>query len=207
MKMFNILLLIAIFGLVSCSGGKTKNKESTNGSALAAEDQDDESLFEDEGDSDDLGFADDSSDDFSDDKSVSVNTDDSSMDYSSGQYTVSKGDTLMLVAYKIYGDYGKWKDLRDMNSGINSSSLTAGSVLQFTPPAEKFIHDHNGTPYLIQSGDTLGTISNDKYGTVKKWKDIYENNKVLIKDPNLIFAGFTLYYVAEDRSVASSDDF
>lgn len=31
------------------------------------------------------------------------------------QYHVQKGDTLMIVAFKIYGDYRKWKDLREWN--------------------------------------------------------------------------------------------
>lgn len=47
---------------------------------------------------------------------------------------------------------------------------------------------------MIRTGETLGTISNTVYQTPKKWKDIWENNKPLIKNPNVIYAGFTLYY-------------
>ena len=53
-------------------------------------------------------------------------------------------------------------------------------------------------------GETLGTISNKHYGVTKRWKDLYENNRPMIKDPNLIFAGFTLYYVP-DRDLASDE--
>ena len=52
----------------------------------------------------------------------------------------------------------------------------------------------NGTPYMVKTGDTLQIISMDKYGTTRKWKSIYENNRPLIRNPNLIFAGFTIYY-------------
>ncbi len=118
-----------------------------------------------------------------------------------GQYTVEKNDTLMYIAFKIYGDYGKWKELAEMNPGKNGN-LKVGEVLKFTPPAEKFVWNPKGNPYLIKTGDTLGIISKDVYGVVKRWREIYDNNRPMIKDPNLIFAGFTLYYVP-DRDIAS----
>jgi nucleoid-associated protein YgaU len=42
----------------------------------------------------------------------------------------------------------------------------------------------------------------EKYGTTRKWKKIYKNNEPLVRDPNLIFAGFTLYYLPQ-RKLAS----
>ena len=119
-----------------------------------------------------------------------------------GDYQVEKGDTLMLVAFKLYGDYRKWKSLQEMNPGMSEGSLSEGATLKYNEPSEKFVWSPEGLPYLIKNGDTLGTISNDKYGTVSKWRLLYENNKPMIQDPNLIFAGFTLYYVPE-RDVAS----
>ncbi len=59
--------------------------------------------------------------------------------------------------------------------------------------------ERNGERYLIKRGDTLGTISGDVYGTRAKWKKLWENNRQLIKDPNKIYAGFSLYYVPEAR--------
>ena len=123
-----------------------------------------------------------------------------------GEYTVEKGDTLMLIAFKLYGDYSMWKKVLDMNPGLNPKNIKSGSVLKYNAPAEKFVWNPQGNPYLIKQGDTLGTISNEKYGTVSKWKVIFENNRPMIRNPNLIFAGFTLYYVPDDRSVASGGD-
>jgi hypothetical protein len=47
---------------------------------------------------------------------------------------------------------------------------------------------------MVKHTDTLGTIANSVYGNKKKWKNIWANNKPLIKNPNVIYAGFTLYY-------------
>lgn len=118
------------------------------------------------------------------------------------QYHVQKGDTLMMVAFKIYGDYRKWKDLKEWNKGKLQTKIAPGIVLKYFVPGQNFGWKPSGLPYMVKTGDNLGMISMDKYGTSKKWKSIYENNRPLIRDPNLIFAGFTIYYVPT-RDVAS----
>lgn len=111
-------------------------------------------------------------------------------------YSVQKGETLMQIAFKIYGDLGKWKDLKEMNRDAlaKNSALRSGMKLKYAAPAKEFVWNPEGTPYMIKTGETLGVISNNVYQTPKKWKAIWENNKPLIKNPNVIFAGFTLYY-------------
>lgn len=118
------------------------------------------------------------------------------------EYSVKRGETLMLIAFKVYGDYTRWKEIRDMNPGVSYNNLSEGTNLKYNAPAQEFVWNPQGEPYLIQRGDTLGTISNDKYGASSRWKDVYNNNRAMIKDPNLIFAGFTLYYIP-DREIAS----
>lgn len=116
------------------------------------------------------------------------------------EYVVQKGDTLMMIAFKIYGDYGMWKEIKKLNKNVHH--ITEGMVLSYYLPSAPFGWEPSGNPYLIKRGDTLGTISFDLYHTTKKWKSLYEYNKPLIKDPNLIFAGFTIYYKT-DRDLAS----
>lgn len=117
-------------------------------------------------------------------------------------YTTQQGETLMLVAFNLYGDYRKWKELKDWNAGTDLSNLSPGTVIRYKAPSEKFVWKPAGMPHIVRRGETLGSISDDKYGTVKRWTDIYKNNQPLIRDPNLIFAGFTIYYVP-DRDLAS----
>jgi nucleoid-associated protein YgaU len=123
-------------------------------------------------------------------------------------YTASNNETLMLIAFKIYGDYGQWKNIQALNQdilGVNGT-VKAGMQLKYEKPAAAFIWQPEGNSYLIKSGDTLGKISNESYGSQKYWKNIWNNNKPLIKDPNKIFAGFTIYTpVIESRDVANKD--
>lgn len=108
-------------------------------------------------------------------------------------YNVEKGDTYMFVAFKLYGDYRLWKKISKLNGG--KKMLSAGDKLKYYPLKEPFEWTPTGDPYLIQRGDTLGLISKGLYGTPSKWKALWENNRTMIHNPNLIFAGFTLYYV------------
>lgn len=121
-------------------------------------------------------------------------------------YTVEKNDTLMLISFKVYGDYSKWKKILMANEKLkgNPANMKEGMELMYPHSGEEFSWNPEGNPYLIKWGDTLGLISGKVYGTKKKWKYIWDNNKPMIKDPNKIYAGFTLYYLEDDRGVASN---
>jgi len=120
-------------------------------------------------------------------------------------YKVQKNETLMMISFKLYGDYTKWKEIANNNTDVlkGSTSVREGMSLKYMAPAEEFVWNPQGLPYLIKTGDTLGLISNSVYQTPKKWKMIWDNNRPLIKDPNKIFAGFTLYYLENGRDVAA----
>ncbi|MBT7611429.1 MAG: LysM peptidoglycan-binding domain-containing protein [Bacteriovoracaceae bacterium] len=205
MKWLKYVSIILLLTLVSCSGNK-KTDTDENGDdetveldsdfIVDSEDEDltvdDELVTEESSDSDNEGPSIEDSPTISEAPSMDAGA--------NGTYTVKSGDTLMWIAFKIYGDYSKWADLSSQNGNI--VRISEGQVLNFTEPAEKFSWEPKGNPYTIINGDTLGTISNDKYGSSAKWKSIYDNNRPMIKNPNLIFAGFTLYYIPS-RDLAS----
>jgi nucleoid-associated protein YgaU len=114
-----------------------------------------------------------------------------------GNYEVKAGDTLMYISFKIYGDYRKWKSLLRANPGLESEKLAAGQVIKYEMPEVPFNWKPKGLPHLILRGETLGKISKKHYGTMERWTDIYENNSQMIIDKDLIFAGFTLYYIPD----------
>ena len=45
------------------------------------------------------------------------------------------------------------------------------------------------TYYVVVKGDTLSSIARRQYGDAHKWGRIYEANRDLIKDPDLIYPG------------------
>jgi nucleoid-associated protein YgaU len=47
----------------------------------------------------------------------------------------------------------------------------------------------SGTTYVVVKGDSLSKIAKREYGDANKWRTIYEANKDLIKDPDLIYPG------------------
>ena len=111
-------------------------------------------------------------------------------------YVVKQGDTLMKISFEKYGNVYRWREIYDSNRTRipNFNNLTAGSVLTIQG-VEYVVITKNGVPYLIRRGDTLGKISKDVYGVQEKWRSIWKNNPELIRNPNRIYAGFTLYYV------------
>jgi nucleoid-associated protein YgaU len=115
-------------------------------------------------------------------------------------YEVQGGDTLMKIAFKVYGDVYQWRKVLDDNSDRISDPgrLVKGTQLKVdNAPNEDYYNGYER--YLIKSGDTLGFISDDVYGTKKKWKQLWQMNDGLVKDPNRIYAGFFLRYTISDE--------
>ena len=196
--MRNALLLLLMLGLVACSGGKSTKDSGSSEAGIELADSDefgDTNTVEKDTNGDVVSDNIDQSNEQTD--SLAMTSSEQSV------YTVQKNETLMMVAFKIYGDYAKWKDIAQLN-GISGQSISEGQTLSYTAPAEQFSWAPEGSPYLIKEKDTLGTISNDTYGTTKYWKNIWDNNRPIIKDPNKIFVGFTIFTpTIEGREVAN----
>lgn len=200
MKAIKIVLFITLlFSFFSCSS-KPKKKEGLENQEMAELESDADFIAEEEDSADsevDTEMAEASEPMESEQMASQSNL---TGDYSN--YTVEKGDTYMLIAFRIYGDYEKWRSIANENPGISQAGLNQGAVLKYRMPETEFKWNPEGLPYLIKTGDTLGTISHDKYGTDKKWRALWENNRPMIKNPDLIFAGFTLYYNQDDKRVS-----
>ena len=46
--------------------------------------------------------------------------------------------------------------------------------------------------YQVQAGDSLSKIAKAHYGDPMKYKEIFEANQPMLKDPNMIYPGQTL---------------
>lgn len=110
-------------------------------------------------------------------------------------YIVEENDTLMLISFKLYGHHREWREIYKLNKEkiADFNNPEEGSKLIYYPPENK-LRVPEGLPYLIKNGDTLSLISKEVYRDWRKWTFIWKNNSDQIEDPNIIFAGFTLYY-------------
>ncbi len=54
--------------------------------------------------------------------------------------------------------------------------------------------------YLVQAGDTLGTISRKVYGSSRHWKRILEANKDILSGPETMRAGMRLRLPEQPRT-------
>lgn len=115
-------------------------------------------------------------------------------------YKVRKNDTLMKIAFQAFADPLRWKEIYEDNKAKvkGLQKLTIGDT--FLVRVANFANiTRNGLPYFINRNDTLAKIANKVYGIAERWPHIWKNNPELIRDPNLIYAGFTLYYTEKDK--------
>ncbi len=76
-------------------------------------------------------------------------------------------------------------DFSDVESG---SSSTAPS-----PSGNKAgVAAETSRTYVVQSGDSLSKISKKFYGNANSWKRIFEANRDIVKNPDLIQPGWKL---------------
>ena len=112
-----------------------------------------------------------------------------------------KYETLMLVAYKIYGDYSLWRVLADLNQDTLGGGIDIhpGMYLKYWVPVEGYSFIPEGNPFLVRRGHSLSLISDLVYRDWRRWKEIYAHNQPFIKNPNLIHEGSTLFYVPDSQ--------
>jgi hypothetical protein len=118
-----------------------------------------------------------------------------------GYYKVKKADSLLLISFRVYRDYQKWWVFKHFNQGLDENVLIPGTTLKYPLPKKKLAWHPKGNPYLILNGDSLTGISLKKYRDAMKWTKIWENNKPLIKNPDHIFAGFTIFYEPDPKVI------
>jgi nucleoid-associated protein YgaU len=81
----------------------------------------------------------------------------------------------------------KEKPKPDFSSVKSGSSSTAPAPV---PQADGNIAPINvSRTYVVVKGDSLSKIAKQQYGEASQWRRIYEANRDLIKDPDLIFPG------------------
>jgi nucleoid-associated protein YgaU len=81
---------------------------------------------------------------------------------------------------------------KDKNQGKpDFSNVQAGGSSSAAPPVTTDAVGASGAgrTYTVVKGDSLSKIAKREYGDANRWRAIYEANRDLIKDPDLIYPG------------------
>lgn len=123
-------------------------------------------------------------------------------------YTWKAGDSYRTLAQRFYGSPLHVARLRAANEGRDEAQITAGEkIMVSVQPAvtvgvaraeKRAANADAGTltadgTYVVKSGDALGSISKEVYGSAKHWQKIYAANKDVIgEDANKLKVGMKL---------------
>jgi nucleoid-associated protein YgaU len=70
-------------------------------------------------------------------------------------------------------------DFSNVKSGSSSTASSDSSI-------------ESGQMYVVKPGDSLSKIAQQVYGNMNDWRKIYDANRDIVKDPDLIHPGQTL---------------
>jgi len=91
----------------------------------------------------------------------------------------------------LFGDKDHKQGKPDFSGvrGGGSSTATATEPSPVTP--DPVVGSGGGRTYTVVPGDSLSKIAKHQYGDANKWRKIYEANRDIIRDPDLIHPGQT----------------
>jgi nucleoid-associated protein YgaU len=114
------------------------------------------------------------------------------------EHTVARGEHLWKISEKYYGNGYNWVDIAQANSLSNPGLIFSGQKLVIpkvklrvaqqisTSSAAEISVPITGNSYTVIKGDTLWDIAVRAYQDGYQWPRIYQENRELISDPNLI---------------------
>ena len=109
-------------------------------------------------------------------------------------YVVEAGDTLSNIAARFYNNTSLWSYIYQANPNVISDAHWIFPGQRLIIPALQQSSDPGSAPanqggYVVQSGDTLSAIALRTYGNASLWPAIYQANRTLIANYNLIYPG------------------
>lgn len=122
-------------------------------------------------------------------------------------HTVTAGEDLWSIAEQHYGDGSQWRTIAAANAVLlkhGPDDLRIGWQLVI-PGAEE---DAAGVRVVVQKGDSLSSLAAEHLGSSSRWKVLYEENRAVIADPDVIDVGTVLVLpeVAETSDTADEGE-
>jgi nucleoid-associated protein YgaU len=139
---------------------------------------------------------------------------------SAPSYTVRPGDSLSVIAQNQLGDANRWRELYELNRGAisNPNTIFAGMSLHLpgsgdaggaTDTAPAAATNGPAAPaapaagtYVVQGGDTLSGIAARLLGDPGRYREIFEANRGVIRNPSVIHPGTVLRIPGQDGAPA-----
>ncbi|HJS43631.1 MAG TPA: LysM peptidoglycan-binding domain-containing protein [Gemmatimonadales bacterium] len=72
------------------------------------------------------------------------------------------------------------------------SNVQSGSSSTAPSEPSSSTSNNGSRTYVVVKGDSLSAIAQRVYGDTKEWRRIYDANRDIIRDPDLIYPGQTL---------------
>lgn len=102
-------------------------------------------------------------------------------------YKVKAGDSLWKIAQSKLGDGNKWVEIAKNNNLKNPSILAVGQELKVSQVVVT-----KSSEYTVAKGDSLWKIAVVQYADGYQWTRIWQDNRVIIKNPNMLEVGMVL---------------
>ncbi len=116
-------------------------------------------------------------------------------------HTVNPGEDLWKISQVYYQNGYNWVDIAKENNLADANKIEAGQELIIPRAPVKVIAQADvtqATPavetgeYMVQKGDSLWKISIKAYNDGYQWTKVWEANKEIVKNPNVIEPGTLL---------------
>jgi nucleoid-associated protein YgaU len=113
------------------------------------------------------------------------------------KYVIQSNDNLHKIAQKFYGDKNLWRRIYEANIDIiqDPEVLIVGTQITIPPKEERAATPSRSSSvetYIVMKGDTLTRISRMHYGDDAHVELIYQANRDVIKDKNVLVPGTVL---------------
>ena len=124
-------------------------------------------------------------------------------------YIVKRGETLSVIAQNIYGDMNMWQEMATLTGMENPNRIYPGDVVyyQLTDSSVAFATAYENVEraeVVVQSGDTLASISENVYGDAGQWKSVWRQNDQ-IDNPDRLEIGQVIYFVNMQEVMAQTE--
>lgn len=128
-------------------------------------------------------------------KQLPLTTPTDSLEVGSNNYEVQKGDSLWKISENMYGVGYKWTEIAKANKLQNASIIEVGQKLVL-PEISKVSADvkveSKSITYTVKFNDSLWKIAISEYGDGNNWVQIWDLNKNIISNPNVLEVGMIL---------------